>query len=203
MTRNKSVNQKMKDDRREQIMAQALHLFATRGLAATRIADIASVGRFSLGLIYHYYPSKEAIFTELIQEAFRKLNQACRALEQMSLSPLEKIRLAITELLKGLERSPDAAWYYMLIAQATVLETIPAEARMVMEQERGLPYEVLTRIFRAGQQDGSFRHFPADQMALMFWTSINGLSIYKAMHFHEFKAPDPEILLSMFIRSGK
>lgn len=153
--------------------------------------------------IIGYNPSKEAIFTELIREAFRKLNQACHDLEHMALTPREKIRLAIIELLKGLEESPDAAWYYMLIAQATVLETIPAEARRVMEQERGVAYEVLTRIFRAGQQDGSFRNFPADQMTLMFWTSINGLSIYKAMHFHEFKAPDPEILLSMFIRSGK
>ncbi len=41
MVRNQETNQKMKEERRELILAGALELFAINGLAATKISDIA------------------------------------------------------------------------------------------------------------------------------------------------------------------
>ena len=199
MARNKDLNQKMKDARREQILSNALMLFATKGLSATKIADISSYSGFSQGLIYHYFRSKEEIFVELIRTAFEKMNTACRELENLPLPPRDKIKMAIDGLLKNIEESNDASRYYLLIAQATVSEAIPDEAKSIIQKENMLPYEVMTRIMLEGQKDGSIKSHDAGDLALVFWTSIKGLAIHKAVHGSKYKTPSSAILMSMFV----
>lgn len=87
----------------------------------------------------------------------------------------------------------------MLIASASASEAIPDEAKAIIEKENRVPYEVMTRIIRQGQQEGSIRPYPAEALAPVFWTSIKGLSIHKAARGNAFKAPDAEILLHMFV----
>lgn len=199
MGRNKELNQKIKDERKEQILTHALRLFATKGLAATKISDIASASGMSQGLIYHYYRSKEDIFVEIISGAFEKINAASLELERLPLSPREKIRLALETLLQGLASYEDTGLYYLLIAVATASEAIPIEAKKIISEKNALPYEVITRIIREGQKDGSLKNYDAEALALVFWTSIKGLAIHKATHREQFRVPDPEILISMFI----
>lgn len=197
--RNKELNQKIKDERREQILSKALMLFATKGLAATKITDIASAAGMSQGLLYHYYRSKEDIFVELIRSAFERMNTASLELEKLPLSPREKIRLAIEKLLQGLEDNEDTGRYYLLIAVATASEAIPAAAKTIIQKENMVPYEVITRIITAGQKDGSIKDYEAQDLALVFWTSMKGLALHQAVHGKKFKMPDADILMSMFI----
>lgn len=197
--RNKELNQKIKDERKEQILSQALRLFATKGLSATKISDIASASGMSQGLIYHYYRSKEDIFVELIKGAFERINAASLELERLPLSPREKIRLALETLLQGLADNENTGLYYLLIAVATASEAIPDEAKKIISEKNTVPYEVITRIILQGQKDGSIKNYDAEALALVFWTSIKGLAIHKATHGEKFKVPDPEILISMFM----
>ncbi len=198
MPRNKKENQRIKDERREQILSNALKLFAKNGLAATRISDIALAANISQGLIYHYYKSKEDIFVELISIAFDRINQASLWLESQPMPPAEKIEFAIRELLRLLEEDENAARYHLFIAQATATEAIPDEAKEIIKQKNNLPYESIERIMAAGQKEGTIKQKNARELALVFWTSINGLAIYKAVHGEKFKAPDAAILVSMF-----
>jgi hypothetical protein len=48
-------NQKIRDERRGQILQVALKVFAYKGLAATKIAEIAAQACISQGLIHHYF----------------------------------------------------------------------------------------------------------------------------------------------------
>ena len=198
MPRNKERNQKIKEERREQILSTALMLFTRKGLAAAKITDIAAAANISQGLMYHYYKSKEEIFTELVRIGFARMNEACRWLVSQPLSPREKIKLAVEELLKLLEQNEDAARYHFLIAQATASEAIPAEAKNIIKEENEFPYEAIAGIMAEGQEEGSIKSYAARELAMIFWSSINGLAIYKAVHDDEFKAPDAAILTSMF-----
>lgn len=199
MARNQETNQKLKDERRAQILSAALLLFATKGLAATKVTEIATAAAMSQGLMYHYFSSKEAIFTELIRGAFERLNFACRELARMPQPPQEKISFAIVTLLQGIRDNVDYARYHLLIAQATVSEAIPPAARAIIAQENRLPYTIIAQIMREGQQAGTIKPHDPDELALLFWTSINGLAIYKAVHGDLFKAPDPALLMRMFL----
>jgi len=196
--RNKESNERVKDERREQILSNALILFAKKGFAATKITDISAASGFSQGLIYHYYQSKEEIFVALIKNAVASMNAAAVELERLPLTPLEKIKLAIGKLLQGLEEGEQVAYHYLLINQAVISEAIPDEAKLIVE-EQTLRYEVIARIISAGQREGSFKKYDARDMALLFWTSLNGLAIYKAGHADNFKVPDANILISMFV----
>ena len=203
MTRNIELNEKMRDERRERILSHALRLFAARGLAATKISDIAAAVGMSQGLLYHYFRSKEEIFTEIVRGAFEKMNAAVRMLEELPLAPREKIEMAIVQLLKNLEESEDFACTILLNAQAGISEATPAKARAIIRAESGTPYTVIARIMRAGQQEGTIKPYDADALAMVFWTTIKGLALHKAVNGAAFKAPEARILTAMFFSEDR
>ncbi len=199
MPRNSEQNRKIKDERREQILSTGLRLFATKGLMATKIVDISRECAISQGLVYHYFKSKEEIFIELIKEGFEKLNFACRELEKLPVKPVEKIRTAITGLLENIESDEDAARMHLLIAQATVSEAIPESAKDTIRKNNGVPYDIIKKIIVEGQREGSIKRYPPEDLATLFWTTIKGLAIHRAVHWNAFKAPDTEIIMNMFV----
>ena len=200
MPRNKEANQKVKDERREQVLLAALALFATKGLSATKITDIAQKTGMSQGLIYHYYKSKEEIFTWLIGSAMQKMNEAALNLEKLPVSAKEKIIIAIEGLLKGFEQNADTANYYFLITQTALSDAYPEVAKEIIRTQNDVKYEVITRILKQGQVDGTIKNHDAKEMATLFFSSINGLALNKAIYGPRFKMPDSNILLSMFLK---
>jgi len=199
MPRNKEQNEKVKDERREQILAAALGLFAGKGLSATRITDITERTGISQGLIYHYFPSKEAIFTELIGKGLSNLNEAAINLEKMAVPAEQKIRLAVHGLLDGLTREPAAVNYYFLMTQTALSASFPAKAREMIKRENDLKYQVMTRIFRQGQLEGTVKQIPAEEMATLLFSLVNGLALNKAYYREGFRLPALEPVLGMFL----
>lgn len=59
--RSAAANQHIKDVRREALLIAARRVFARKGLAATRVSDIAAAADVSQGLVYHYFATKEAL----------------------------------------------------------------------------------------------------------------------------------------------
>ena len=59
--------------RRERILDAAFHTFATRGYRETAVDDIAGAAETSKGGIYFHFPTKEAIFRELMSTTADKL----------------------------------------------------------------------------------------------------------------------------------
>ncbi len=199
MPRNREQNEQMRSQRTEQILAASLRLFARRGLSATKISDIAAETGMSQGLIYHYYRSKEEIYTEIIKDAFRRLNEAVTILKNMPLPPEEKIKKAFEGLLINLEKSDDSARYHYLVAQASVSDAIPEEAKKTIEENRDYPYQVMEEIVREGQEQGTIKKYNPKEMSVIFWTTIKGLAFHRAVLGNRFKAPSADILMEMFI----
>lgn len=199
MPRNKTQNEKVKDERRERILAGALSLFATKGLSATRISDISAKTGMSQGLVYHYFPSKEAIFVKLISDALEKMNEAALNLEKMEIPAAMKVRLAVKGLLEGLIHSPATSDYYFLMTQTALSESFPAEAREMIRKENDVKYNVMTGIFRQGQVDGSVKPAPAGELTTILFSLVNGLALNKAYYREHFQLPDLKPLLGIFL----
>jgi len=72
-TKSKDKNQQIREDQRSNILAAASRAFARKG-PGTTIVDIANEAGISQGLAYRYFPSKEAIFTTLIDQMLRSIN---------------------------------------------------------------------------------------------------------------------------------
>ena len=199
MPKTKEANQKAKDERRDKILTSALLLFATKGLSATKISDIAERSGMSQGLIYHYYQSKEEIFIWLIERAMQKMNEAALNLEKLPVSAKEKIILAVEGLLKGLETNADTSSYYFLITQTALADAYPDEAKAIIRTQNDVKYEVMMRIFGEGQTDGTVKNHDPGEMATQFFSSVNGLALNKAIYGDRFKMPDKHILLGMLL----
>jgi TetR/AcrR family hemagglutinin/protease transcriptional regulator len=58
-------------ERRAQLVASALRVFARLGLGATRHADIATAARVSLPAVFHYFPTREALVRAVLDELER------------------------------------------------------------------------------------------------------------------------------------
>ena len=55
------------EQRRNQLIDTALDLFSERGVEATRVSDIAQAAGVAQGLLYHYFPSKDALLAAIIE----------------------------------------------------------------------------------------------------------------------------------------
>jgi AcrR family transcriptional regulator len=154
----------------------------------------------SQGLIYHYYQSKEEIFIWLISSAMDKMNEAAINLENLPVTSKEKIILATEGLLKGFEENENTANYYFLITQTALSDAFPEEAKEIIRTQNNVKYEVISRILRQGQLDGTIKDHDVNEMTTLFFSSINGLALNKAIFGSRFKMPNPQILLSMFLK---
>src|SRR5579884_742100 len=84
---------KVVEDRREQILDAAMHVFAEKGYTRATNKDIAREAGITAGLIYHYFDSKEALLKAMIDERspvgmLRSLPQEMLALPPGTLLPI-------------------------------------------------------------------------------------------------------------------
>lgn len=55
------------EERRNQLIDVALELFGQNGIEATRVSDIARAAGVAQGLLYHYFPSKDALLAAIVE----------------------------------------------------------------------------------------------------------------------------------------
>ncbi len=200
MARTEEQNEQIRDARMEKIRIEALHQFSKKGLCATRIQDIAQGAGMSQGLLYHYYPSKEAIYLDLINDALEKTNQAAISVRDMNVTAKEKILFSLQELFKTIAYSDRFRQTCRLIAQASNSAELPEESQNLIIEKREIPYRIMAEVFRQGQKEGSVVDGDPDELATLYWTSVNGLSIYYATLKVIASIPDYKLLAAMFIK---
>lgn len=84
-------------ERKRLILDRSAEIFARKGVSATTIREIAdAVGVYS-GALYHYFPSKEAIVTELIREYIEDLSVRCQQVLARELPPVQRL-VALAEI---------------------------------------------------------------------------------------------------------
>jgi AcrR family transcriptional regulator len=193
--RSEEQNELIKDERREQILSAALRAFARRGFAATKISDIVERAGMSHGLVYHYFKSKEEIFYVLLERAMQTSIQSIVGVESLALSPIEKIRQIANYILGGIESFEDSAYYFLIVAHASVMENPEEEREDLLSISAGSTQSMM-RILTAGQQAGEIREGDVSGMALTFFGAIQGLAMYK-LAMENFKMPDPELLVNI------
>lgn len=72
---------------RKRILAAATVEFARKGLGGARVDEIASRSKSNKRMIYHYFGSKERLFTAVLEEAYSGIRSAERELHLDELDP--------------------------------------------------------------------------------------------------------------------
>jgi AcrR family transcriptional regulator len=79
-------------ERKQQLLDAATTQFATKGYSATRIADICAAAGVAKGLLYWYFPTKEALFADLVRTMRLQLRRAQAAAMDADADPVRRIR---------------------------------------------------------------------------------------------------------------
>jgi len=173
--RNQKANQLILDRRRTQILNAALQVFAEQGLAAAKISDIASAAGMSHGLIYHYFKTKDDIFTELIGTASKVFLDAAKYGSNCEAQPLSKIR-TMTEMILALSYSEDSKFYLNLLEQAHISEGIPQEAKKIIAENISSNIRLITSIISEGQEQGQIIQEDPQKLALAYYSMVRGMT---------------------------
>jgi AcrR family transcriptional regulator len=105
--------------RREQILAAALTLFCEHGYAATSTRRIAEAAGVTEGLIFHHFPSKEALLLELAAQRHTFAGQALTVVQQAGDRSARELLQAFAAGLTGVS-GEEAAFVGFMLAEAQV-----------------------------------------------------------------------------------
>ncbi len=90
------------DDRRAQLLALGLRLFAERSYDEVSIDELARAAGVSKGLLYHYFPTKRDLYTAALRHASQQLLD--ETLPPVDLLPEERARRGIETYLTFVDR---------------------------------------------------------------------------------------------------
>ncbi len=104
-----------KEERKQQIMDMALKLFSERGYYEVTIADIAKELGMSVGNLYNYFSSKEALAKELLLYISKVLGQEIRSINMMQISIKEKIEKIVRFYFTTVQERPELIDYFLRV----------------------------------------------------------------------------------------
>lgn len=101
-----SLRHEQKVQRKTLILQSALDLFIRKGYSETKIADIAKAADMSMGLLFHYFDSKEKLYEELIRMGSERLKMDFNFSNE---SPLAIFKGLAEEIFNMISQNPFAA----------------------------------------------------------------------------------------------
>ncbi|BAF70070.1 TetR/AcrR family transcriptional regulator [Nitratiruptor sp. SB155-2] len=104
-----------KEDRKKQIMDTALKLFSKEGFFEVTMADIAKELHMSVGNLYNYFSSKDALAKELILYISKHLAEEIRKINMMQITSKEKIRKIVDFYFHTAKERPEFIEYFLRI----------------------------------------------------------------------------------------
>ncbi|MZQ81327.1 TetR family transcriptional regulator [Paenibacillus sp. 5J-6] len=190
---NEEQQLQIRDERREQIMSAALKVFARRGIIGTKMSMIAAEAQISHGLLYHYFTSKEELFTTLVEKAMIASDEAMETVYGLPGSPIEKIRALTQDMLD--EGGTD---YFLLIHQARTSDGVPEKVVELMERYSMDNYvKKLRPLFREGQEAGELVEGDLDEMISSYLSVTSGLMVLNVQKIGGYQLPRVDVLLRM------
>jgi AcrR family transcriptional regulator len=140
-------------ERPTEILDAALDAFAERGLAGTRVEDIAARAGVSKGTLYLYFESKEELFREAIRDKVaRTLEGLATAAEGRD--PIQRLTRFIEAYWAHLRRPRFASMYRLVMAE---LHQFPELTRFYAEEVSGKVIDFLAELVLSGVESGGFR----------------------------------------------
>lgn len=93
-------------ERQTEILLAASQVFAERGYQVARMQAVADAVGISVGTIYRYFETKEALFMETLRYNLEALRQSVEAARRLPEDPLEQLREGMRAYLVFLNKTP-------------------------------------------------------------------------------------------------
>ncbi len=164
------TREEQKEQRRQIIIANALELFVKKGYSETKIGDIAKASNMSVGLMFHYFESKEQLYAELVKMGVEGANAPADMNFQ---NPLDYFKGFLDELFQYVLNRQWVLYMFVLMSQARRSDGVPKHIRELACTVNQI--EQSAEIIEAGQKYGYFREGNPMALAFAFWSSVQGV----------------------------
>ena len=176
-TKNKPIGQTppsfIETARRAQIIEQVIETIADLGYAQASLAQIAKRAGISKGVIIYYFASKEELLKQVVTEIFTAAAKSVTP--QIAAQPTAKLRLQVyirsaVEYI-GTHRT-------QMVALVEILTHYRgANAKPIFDQDRQETIVAdLEALLRNGQEEGDFRPFDLQVMAVTIRRAIDAVA---------------------------
>lgn len=199
MPRSDEANARLREQRRTQILTAAAPIFARKGFAGTKIADLAAAAAISPGLLYRYFADKDAVFTALVAQTVQhSIELAQQALVQPG-TPWERLCWFVAKFLPLQYGQPQFA---LVISHALTSEVVPEAVRTLALDHITHLIRVVRELIVTGQSTGEVVAYDSEQLAIQLLATLHGLAAVAAFYrASALQFPTPEVVL-LSLRAG-
>jgi len=139
---------------RDNILKAAIKIFARHGFAGGRVEQISRAARSYDRMIYYYFGSKEQLYVEVLEEVYRRMDVAERALDLDVGRPREALVEVVRFVWNYYRKNPELI---SLLNNENLLK-----GKHITKSERAQEYSspaiaILDRILASGVAQGIFR----------------------------------------------
>jgi len=162
---------KSSEEKRRQILAAAVRVFARQGFHACRVSDIADEAGVAYGLVYHYFASKDEVLDTLFLERWNVMLELIREVDGELIPVRDKLRAIASFIVDSYAHDPDVM--KVIIVEVTRAANSFGQTHLAEIREA---YDLIERIVSKAQAEGLFRpEIDARFAAMAFYGPIEQL----------------------------
>ena len=139
---------------RDNILRAATKVFAKHGFAGGRIEQISTAAKSHDRMIYYYFGSKEALYIAVLEDTYRRFNQAEQALALDVRQPVQALGELIRFVWRYYQKHPE----FITLLNTENLHRGKYIAKSERAREYSSPVIAITdSVLRSGAEQGFFR----------------------------------------------
>jgi len=195
MPRSAEAFQQIRTQRRAQILAAAVRVFARKGLGDTTVADLAASAGVSHGLLYRHFASKDAVFAALVEEALAHAALLVRTALERPGTPWDRLCWITTMMIPATPTAPRSD-HALLVIHALTNEDVPPAVRVCATQQGRVIRDAVRRLIVDGQAAHQVVAGDPARLTSLYLACIQGLALRPVLADEPPEAfPDVETVL--------
>ncbi len=172
-----------KDEKRQEIIHAAMLVFSDKGVANTKIADIAKVANIGKGTVYEYFKNKDDIFVNVfdmvIAQTLSEISEAIKDLED----PSNKLRQIFSLSISSLANDHFDMALIMLDIWGEGIRKNRENINSIfnIEQIYNDYRSMVAKILQEGIKKGYYHEMNTTVVASIFIGALDGISLQRLM----------------------
>jgi len=201
LPRTKEQFEEMRNKTREKIQLAAMQLFVQKGYGSTNVQEISDLAGVSIGLLYRHYKTKEELFNELVKYSINGIKEVSDLFKQDD-SPKKLIKQFINIVYKDMVEGDELANLLILMIQS-IFSGITHHMENEINKQDAEMLKATSNLIKRGQEIGEFRSGNPYELAVFFYSTIQGLATMKVTLKDSFTMPSPSIITAFLLKEGE
>ena len=153
--RRTGVREQAAQTTRDNILRAATKVFARYGYEGGSVEKISKAAKSFDRMIYYYFGSKEGLFIEVLEETYKRMNDAESQLQLNVENPVDALQDVIRFVVGYYRKNPE---FITLLNTENLHKGKPISKSMRAREYSAPAIEVIRRVLESGQAQGVFRH---------------------------------------------